>query len=91
MFHIKDLSKFYFSKGTKIQVLDKINLKIAEGEFLKITGPNGSGKTTLLKLIKGIIRPDQGEIKFKNNISNNDIQMVSQNSRSFFYESERKR
>ena len=42
MFHIKDLSKFYFSKGTKIQVLDKINLKIAEGEFLKITGPNGS-------------------------------------------------
>jgi ABC-type multidrug transport system ATPase subunit len=84
MIQVKELSKFFYSKGKKFQVLDNINFEIREGEFVKIIGPNGSGKTTFLKLIKSVIRPDQGEINFTNDISNNDIQMVSQNTRSFF-------
>ncbi|MBA4494162.1 metal ABC transporter ATP-binding protein [Paenactinomyces guangxiensis] len=45
------------------KVLDDVNLTLMEGEFLGIIGPNGSGKSTLMKLILGLLRPRQGEIK----------------------------
>ncbi len=44
-------------------VLDRLNLKVAEGEFLGIIGPNGGGKTTLLKLLLGFFQPDHGLIQ----------------------------
>lgn len=47
---IKDLS-FAYEKQT---ILDKINLRVEEKDFLAIIGPNGGGKSTLLKLILGI-------------------------------------
>ena len=34
-----------------------INLTIADGDFLGITGPNGGGKTTLLRVILGLLQP----------------------------------
>jgi len=45
-------------------VLDNINLKIREGDFIGVIGPNGGGKTTLLKVILGLIKPTGGEIVF---------------------------
>ncbi|MCC8172946.1 MAG: ABC transporter ATP-binding protein [Odoribacter sp.] len=45
-----------------VKVLEHINLKIVENDFLGIIGPNGGGKTTLLKLILGLIKPYEGEI-----------------------------
>lgn len=45
-------------------VLDKIDLKIQQGEFFSLLGGSGSGKTTLLKLIAGIEMPDRGTITF---------------------------
>jgi zinc transport system ATP-binding protein len=44
-------------------VLEDINLKINEGEFVSILGPNGSGKSTLLRTILGIFKPTKGNIK----------------------------
>jgi len=38
----------------KQKVLEEINFKVKEKEFLAIIGPNGGGKSTLLKLILGI-------------------------------------
>lgn len=35
--------------------LDKINVRISEGEFLVITGPSGGGKSTFLRSINGLI------------------------------------
>ncbi len=43
-------------------VLNGINLDVAEGDFLGLMGPSGSGKTTLLNLIAGLDTPSQGEI-----------------------------
>lgn len=43
-------------------VLQSVNLDIAPGDFLAITGPSGGGKTTLLKLILGLQTPTSGEI-----------------------------
>ena len=42
--------------------LDRINLDIAEGEFLTIVGPSGSGKSTLIRLLVGIDDVTEGTI-----------------------------
>jgi iron complex transport system ATP-binding protein len=44
-------------------VLNNISFRIPRGDFFIIIGPNGSGKTTLMKIISGIIKPQQGELK----------------------------
>lgn len=43
-------------------VLNKISLRINQGEFIGIGGPNGAGKTTLLKLMLGFVHPSSGAI-----------------------------
>lgn len=42
--------------------LERVNIKVTEGEFVGIFGPNGGGKTTLLKLILGLLHPQQGKV-----------------------------
>jgi len=44
-------------------VLNKINLKLFEGEKLAIVGPSGSGKSTILKILAGLILPTEGELR----------------------------
>lgn len=39
-------------------------MHVAPGEVVAITGASGSGKSTLLHVIAGIIRPDEGEVRF---------------------------
>jgi NitT/TauT family transport system ATP-binding protein len=43
-------------------VLDRIDLDVADGEFLSIVGPSGCGKTTLLRLLAGLMSPSSGEL-----------------------------
>jgi biotin transport system ATP-binding protein len=43
--------------------LDRVNLKIREGEFVVIAGANGSGKTTLLRHLNGLLLPDAGTVR----------------------------
>lgn len=63
-------------------VLDKINLKIFQGEKVVILGPSGVGKTTLLKLLNCSLAPTNGVIKImgkdinKNSKSINSIQKL---------------
>ena len=45
------------------RVLDRLDLELARGEFLLVTGPNGSGKTTLLRLFAGLIVPTAGTLE----------------------------
>ena len=51
-----------------VSVLSGINIGIPEGSITAIVGPNGAGKTTLFHLVTGDLRPDGGEIYFKDNI-----------------------
>lgn len=44
-------------------VLARVTLEIAGGEFVGLLGPNGSGKTTLLRAILGLLPAKQGEIR----------------------------
>ncbi len=47
-----------------IVVAHKIELALAEGEWLGIIGPNGAGKTTLFGIISGTVAPDSGRVVF---------------------------
>jgi heme exporter protein A len=43
-------------------VLDRLDLTIAEGQIVALTGANGAGKTTLLRCLTGRLRPTSGEV-----------------------------
>jgi ABC-type bacteriocin/lantibiotic exporter with double-glycine peptidase domain len=51
--------KFKFPDSEN-EVLNKISLKIEQGEKIVIEGDNGSGKTTLIRLLAGLIQPTSG-------------------------------
>jgi zinc transport system ATP-binding protein len=43
------------------RVLDRVDLRLGEGEFVAVAGPNGGGKTTLVRLLLGLERPSEGK------------------------------
>jgi len=47
------------------KVLDHIDLKIKDKEFVTLLGPSGCGKTTTLRVIAGFVRPDEGDVLFE--------------------------
>jgi heme exporter protein A len=57
--HARGLGRRFGEK----RVLSGLDLEVAPGEFLLVTGPNGSGKTTLLRLLAGLIVPTSGELE----------------------------
>jgi putative ABC transport system ATP-binding protein len=60
---VRNLTKTYRSAGEEVTVLRGVNLSIAAGERVALSGESGSGKSTLLHLIAGLDRPDGGEIR----------------------------
>ena len=44
-------------------ILSNISLEIFNGEYIAIIGPNGGGKTTLIRILLGLDKPTNGEIK----------------------------
>ncbi|ABP67222.1 ABC transporter related protein [Caldicellulosiruptor saccharolyticus DSM 8903] len=59
---IENVSKRFQSKNKEINVLEKINLEVQNGEFICILGPSGCGKSTLLNIIAGLEKPTEGKV-----------------------------
>ncbi len=59
---VRNLTKTYRSAGEPVEVLRGVNLDVAAGERVALTGESGSGKSTLLHLIAGLDKADGGEI-----------------------------
>jgi putative ABC transport system ATP-binding protein len=57
------LVKAYHSGGEPVVALKSIDLQVAQGEFLIVSGKSGSGKSTLVNMIAGLDRPTAGEIE----------------------------
>lgn len=55
-----------YKKFGGLQALDGAGIDLSAGDFVGLIGPNGSGKTTLINCITGLLKPDQGAIRFEN-------------------------
>jgi putative ABC transport system ATP-binding protein len=55
--------KTYLRGKERVEVLQDLDLSVAEGAFEALMGPSGSGKSTLLNLIAGLDRPTEGTIR----------------------------
>ena len=62
MIRLKNVSKFYYSKGIIASGISRVNLELDAGEFVVITGESGSGKSTLLNVISGLDTYEEGEM-----------------------------
>ncbi|MGH4028379.1 alpha/beta fold hydrolase [Actinomycetota bacterium Odt1-20B] len=59
---ITDLTKRY-AKSTDRYAVKGVSFRVEKGQVLGLLGPNGAGKTTTLRMLMGLIRPDEGEIR----------------------------
>ena len=62
MLRVTGLTKSYRSAGEDVAVLRGVDLAVATGESVALSGESGSGKSTLLHLIAGLDAADSGEI-----------------------------
>ncbi|MCC8967481.1 ABC transporter ATP-binding protein [Bradyrhizobium sp. Pear76] len=66
MLRVTGLTKSYRSAGEDVAVLRGVDLTVATGESVALSGESGSGKSTLLHLIAGLDAADSGEIALGN-------------------------
>ena len=75
-----------------LRAVNSATFSMGRNEIIGLIGPNGAGKTTLLRLITGILKPDEGSVRFKGeeivgkktwNIVNLGIACTFQNMRPF--------
>ena len=82
MLELKNISKT-FDPGTplEIKVIQDLNLKIKEGDFITVIGGNGAGKSTMLNIISGAIEADRGLIL----LNDYDISRMSEHKRAPYF------
>jgi len=61
MLEVRGVSKSF----SGFRAVNRANLDVRKGEIVAVIGPNGAGKTTLFNLITGILKPDEGQVLFK--------------------------
>ena len=58
MIEAQDLTRRY----GQVTAVDRLSLKVAEGELVVLLGGSGSGKTTTLKMVNRLIEPTSGRV-----------------------------
>lgn len=59
---VRDLLKQFDQSDEIITAVNRVTMKVYDGEFIAIVGASGSGKSTLLHLLAGLDRPNAGSI-----------------------------
>ena len=65
MMSLQSVSKCFYLKTSKIEILNNTSFNIYKGETIAVVGSSGIGKSTLLNLIGTLDKPDSGKIFFK--------------------------
>ena len=63
MLELDNVSKSFWTGSHRKVILDRVSLRVPLGESLGILAPNGTGKTTLIRMMAGLEKPDEGEIR----------------------------
>jgi ABC-type branched-subunit amino acid transport system ATPase component len=61
IFEVREVTKRFGG----VTAVSRCSLSLAPGKIYGLIGPNGSGKTTLFNCVTGLLRRDEGEIRFK--------------------------
>src|ERR1051326_4759869 len=56
---------FVMPNGSKLRVLEDINVAIKPSEVVALLGPSGCGKSTILRILAGLIKPSEGEVFYR--------------------------
>jgi branched-chain amino acid transport system ATP-binding protein len=48
-----------------LRAVDRVNIRVSEGEIVALIGPNGAGKTTFFNCVTGMYPPTEGEIRIR--------------------------
>ena len=64
MIQTSQLSRVFRTEEIETTALNKVNIKIKQGEFVAIMGPSGCGKSTLLNILGLLDTPTSGEFIF---------------------------
>ena len=63
MLEFDNVSKSFWTGTQRKVILDQVSFRVELGESLGILAPNGTGKTTLIRMMAGLEKPDEGEIR----------------------------
>jgi lipoprotein-releasing system ATP-binding protein len=63
---LQNISKGFYSKRSKIEILNNASFEVFQSETIAVVGPSGIGKSTLLNLVGTIDKPDEGHFFFQN-------------------------
>ncbi|TNF18535.1 MAG: ATP-binding cassette domain-containing protein [Rhodobacteraceae bacterium] len=63
MLEFDNVSKSFWTGTQRKVILDRASFRVELGESLGILAPNGTGKTTVIKMMAGLEKPDEGEIR----------------------------
>jgi putative ABC transport system ATP-binding protein len=66
MIKTEELTKIFRTEEVETTALNKVNLEIADKEFVAIMGPSGCGKSTLLNILGLLDNPTSGHYHFQN-------------------------
>ncbi|MDM5328220.1 ABC transporter ATP-binding protein [Neobacillus sp. CF12] len=90
MIELESITKTYLLGKESVNVLNKISLKIEQGEFVAIMGPSGSGKSTLMNIVGCLDKPTTGNYTLSgenvSHYSDNELARVRNQSIGFVFQ-----